>query len=64
MAGVRAQRNLAPASGGNKWLAKPQATMTRKTMLAILGVLILALIWLGYIQPGLLLEFANLRYCG
>lgn len=38
--------------------------MARKTMLAILGVLILALIWLGYIQPGLLLEFANLRYCG
>ncbi len=53
-----------PPSGGHKWLSTPQATMARKTMLAILGVLILALIWLGYIQPGLLLEFANLRYCG
>jgi len=38
--------------------------MTRKTMLAIFGLLMLALIWLGYMQPGLLLEFANLRYCG
>lgn len=41
-----------------------QAMMARKIVWAILVALILVLFWLGYNQPGLLLEFANLRYCG
>ncbi len=61
---VGAQRNPVPAFWRSQVALYTPSTMARKTMLAILGVLILALIWLGYIQPGLLLEFANLRYCG
>jgi hypothetical protein len=30
----------------------------------MLAVLILAAIFVAYQQPGLLLEFLNLRYCG
>lgn len=28
------------------------------------ALLILALVWQAYEQPGLLLDFLNLRYCG
>jgi len=30
----------------------------------LLAVLLVVLVFLGYRQPELLLEFANLRYCG
>ena len=32
--------------------------------LGVLGLLVLALIFLAYGRPDLLLDFANLRYCG
>ena len=35
-----------------------------RAMLAALGGGVLWLIWIGYSQPGLLLQLANLRYCG
>ncbi len=35
-----------------------------RLMLTILAGGLLWLAWVGYTQPGLLLQLANLRYCG
>jgi hypothetical protein len=42
-------------------------TMVRKSLWAaawLIGGFVLALIFLAYRQPGLLIDFVNLRYCG
>ncbi|MBK8335382.1 MAG: hypothetical protein IPL03_01785 [Sterolibacteriaceae bacterium] len=35
-----------------------------RVALAVVGGGLLWLAWVGYAQPGLLLQLANLRYCG
>lgn len=41
-----------------------RTTPLGRIMLAIVGGGLLWLAWVGYAQPGLLLQLANLRYCG
>lgn len=38
--------------------------LARRGLLVAMGGALLWLAWVGYSQPGLLLQFANLRYCG
>lgn len=35
-----------------------------RAVLAMLGGGVLWLIWIGYNQPGMLMQLVNLRYCG
>lgn len=35
-----------------------------RAVLALLGGGVLWLIWIGYTQPGMLMQMVNLRYCG
>lgn len=52
------------------WKDHPQASAGTagrtlgRLLLAALGAGLLWLAWIGYSQPGLLLQWANLRYCG
>ena len=42
-------------------------TCSRRALIAALIAVLavgLLLAWQGYLQPGLLLDFINLRYCG
>lgn len=49
----------APGRAG-QWWRSPLGRIA----LAVVGGGLLLLAWVGYAQPGLLLQFANLRYCG
>lgn len=42
----------------------PGRKLLSRALLAALGGGLLWLVWAGYSQPGLLLQLANLRYCG
>ncbi len=49
----------APGRAGHGWRSP-----LGRIALALLGGGLLWLAWVGYTQPGLLLQLANLRYCG
>lgn len=49
----------ASGSAGHGWRSP-----IGRLMLTILAGGLLWLAWVGYTQPGLLLQLANLRYCG
>lgn len=64
MGRAKALADIVATMGRLQELVKPREMMARTIVWAILCALLLALCWLGYYQPGMLLEFANLRYCG
>jgi len=50
--------------GAQRTTGPPGRVLVRRALLAALGGGLLCLIWIGYSQPGLLMDLANLRYCG
>lgn len=56
------RKAFAPAAGGNRM--KPQWRWFAGGVLITLGMIVLAMIFLAYQAPELLLDWANLRYCG
>lgn len=52
----RSASNRPPEPPAKRWMSR--------ALLAVLAGGVLWLAWAGYSQPGLLLQLANLRYCG